>query len=300
MRLIQDRVSDAVLRFLIALALLLPYRLRLAMFGWATSHLIAPVGGFITKGAANLRLVFPDMPEAEARRIARAVADNFGRTTIENYSKREFYDVLGRAKIDGPGLPILKEARAAGRPVLLVSGHIGNYEGFRLALTHMGMESAALYRPAANPFFNRHYAKTLEFMTGPAFPQGRRGLTGFSRHLKNGGIAAMLYDVRATHYDCLDFFGLPAPTSTFAAEIALKTGAIFLPVFARRCADGISHEIAFETPISPSSPREMMAEMNSRLEARIRRDPEQWLWIHDRWGSEAQRRKMAAKRKEQR
>jgi KDO2-lipid IV(A) lauroyltransferase len=162
----------------------------------------------------------------------------------------------------------------------------------------MGMQSAAIYRPATNPFFNRHYIRTLEYLTGPAFAQGKRGIAGFVRHLKSGGIAAMLFDVRATHYGCIDFFGHPAPTSTFAAELALKTGAVFLPVFARRLPDVIGHEIAFEAPIPASTPVGMMTELTRRLETRILRDPEQWLWIHDRWGTPEQRQRWADERKD--
>jgi KDO2-lipid IV(A) lauroyltransferase len=299
MRFNTDKASDVLIRFLVAAARLLPYRARVRAFGVVTGYLVAPLAGYTRKAMANLHLAFPDMPRAETRRIARAVAVNFGKNIIENYSKDDMARALQTARIDGAGLAALHQAIAEKRPVLLMSGHIGNYEAFRIAMFNMGYPVAGLYRPAANPYFNRHYVETLEQKAGPAFAQDRRGMLGFIRHLKNGGIAAMLFDVRATMYDDIDFLGLPAPTSTAAAEIALKTGALFLPVFTHRGPDGVSHEVTFEAPIPPSTALEMTVEMSRRLETQVLRYPDQWLWVHDRWGSKKLREKRAAKRSAQ-
>ncbi|WP_223631993.1 lysophospholipid acyltransferase family protein [Rhodobacter sp. TJ_12] len=288
-----DRVSDAFLRALIWLARRVPYRTRLRLFGWASGYIVAPLGGFITKAERNLRFIHPDMSRAEARKIARRVAINFGRNTIENYCKDELAEVLRESTIEGPGLADFNAALAEGRGVLIVSGHIGNYETLRVAIHNMGHPVAALYRPATNPYFNAHYKTTMESLTGPAFAQGRQGVIGFTRYVKAGGVGAMLFDVRASQYPDVDFFGHPAPTSTFAAEMPLKTGALLLPVFTRRCEDGIHHVVHFETPIAATTPREMTEEMTRRLEARVRSTPDQWLWVHDRWGSEQVRARRA-------
>ncbi|MDF2140484.1 lysophospholipid acyltransferase family protein [Paenirhodobacter sp. CAU 1674] len=299
MRLNTDKATDALIRGLIAMAGLLPYRMRVRVFGAITGYLVAPLGGYIRRAVTNLHWVFPDMPRAETRRIARAVAVNFGKNIIENYSKDDMAKALKTAKIGGEGMAALQQALAEKRPVLLMSGHIGNYEAFRIAMFNMGHPVAGLYRPASNPYFNSHYVETLEQLSGPAFAQNRAGVLGFTRHLHDGGVAAMLFDVRATRYGDIDFLGKPAPTSTFPAEIALKTGALFLPVFAHRGPDGISHEVEFEAPIPPSTSHEMTVELTRRLEAQVLRYPEQWLWIHDRWGSEYLRKKRAAKRSSQ-
>ena len=291
-----DRLVDAFLRAAIWLARKIPYRTRVRFFGALTGYVLAPLGGFIAKATANLRYVHPDMPLPEARRIARRVAVNLGKTVIENYCKDDLVAVLRDRPADGPGLAAFHQAVAEGRPVLIVSGHLGNHETLRVAVHLMGHPVAALYRPAKNPHFNAHYKTTMETITGPAFAQGRQGIMAFTRHVKNGGIAAMLFDVRSARYDDIDFLGHPAPTSTFAAEMALKTGALLLPVFTHRLPDGITHQVTFEAPIAPSNPHDMTVEMTRRLEAQVRRYPDQWLWLHDRWGSEKMRAKRAQRR----
>ncbi|SOC16121.1 lysophospholipid acyltransferase family protein [Rhodobacter maris] len=298
MALNKDRIEDAFLRLMIGAVSRVPYRARVRIFGWLTGYVIAPLAGFITKGVKNLQLIFPEMPRAEARAIARRVAVNFGKTTIENYSKDELAEVLRHCRIDGPGLAAFHTALAQGRGVMIASGHIGNYETLRVAIHNMGHPVAALYRPATNPYFNEHYKTTMESLTGPAFEQGRKGVLAFVRHVREGGVAAMLFDVRAARYGDIAFFGLPAPTSPFPAEIALKTGALLLPIFTHRCENGIDHEVYFDTPIAPSAPEAMMQELSHRLEAQIRRFPDQWLWIHDRWGNAEARANRTARSKE--
>ncbi|PTV93790.1 KDO2-lipid IV(A) lauroyltransferase [Rhodobacter aestuarii] len=288
-----DRTSDAFLRVLIGLARRVPYKTRVRLFGWLTGWVVAPLAGYISKAVRNLQLIHPEMSSAEAKRIARRVSVNFGRSIIENYSKDDLSEVLKNSTVGGPGLAAFKDALAEGRGVLAVSGHIGNYETLRVAIHNMGYPVAALYRPAKNPYFNEHYKTTMESLTGPAFAQSRKGVVSFTRHVKNGGVAAMLFDVRATSYPDISFFGYPAPTSTFAAEMAMKTGALLLPIFTHRCEDGIHHDVHFETPIAHTNPREMTEEMTRRLEAQIRSFPDQWLWVHDRWGSEDLRARRA-------
>jgi KDO2-lipid IV(A) lauroyltransferase len=215
---------------------------------------------------------------------------------IENYNKHDVAAALKPENIGGAGYDQMMVAIAEGRPVMLVSGHIGNYEAMRIALYTLGHQSACLFRPASNPHFDEHYTQNYGYLTGPAFPQSRKGFLGFIRHLREGGIATMLFDVRATQYQDVDFFGIPAPTSDVPAKIAMKTGALFVPCFTHRGPDGMTHHIDFETPIEHSTSYEMMAEMSDRLEAQVRRFPAQWLWFHDRWGTaEVRAQRVAAK-----
>ena len=296
MRFNSDAAIDLVLRGIIGFTRLFGYCTRVKLFGFIASYVVAPVFGFIKKAVRNLQLVYPDMSTREARKIAHEVATNFGKNMIENYNKHDVAAALKPENIGGAGYDQMMVAIAEGRPVMLVSGHIGNYEAMRIALYTLGHQSACLFRPASNPHFNEHYTQNYGYLTGPAFPQSRKGFLGFIRHLREGGIATMLFDVRATQYQDVDFFGIPAPTSDVPAKIAMKTGALFVPCFTHRGPDGMTHHIDFETPIEHSTSYEMMAEMSDRLEAQVRRFPAQWLWFHDRWGTaEVRAQRVAAK-----
>ncbi|RBO52674.1 lauroyl acyltransferase [Rhodovulum sp. BSW8] len=282
-RRLGDWLTDRVARLLIGTALALPYERRVPFGGWVTRRLIAPVAGYRTRAEANLALVHPGMPAGERRRIADAVADNAGRTLIENYSTRAFLARMAGVEPRGPGLAALEAARAAGRPAILVTGHFGNYEAARAALVARGFEIGGLYRPMANPFFNAHYVRTMEAFGGPVFPQGRRGTAGFVRHLRNGGMLVLLTDQHARRGTELRFMGQPALTALSAAELALRYGADLIPFYATRRADGLNFDVEIEAPVQPSTPREMMQALNDSLEARVRRHPDQWFWIHRRW-----------------
>ncbi|MBL3574762.1 lauroyl acyltransferase [Rhodovulum sulfidophilum] len=282
-RRLGDWLTDRVARLLIATALALPYERRVPFGGWVTRRLIAPIAGYRDRAEANLAMIWPDMPAPRRRRIADQVADNAGRTLIENYSTEAFLARMAGTEPKGPGLAALAAARQEGRPAILVTGHFGNYEAARAALVARGYEIGGLYRPMANPFFNAHYVRTMEAFGGPVFPQGRRGTTGFVRHLRSGGMLVLLTDQHARRGAELHFMGHPALTALSAAELALRYDAELIPFYATRCPDGLSFEIEIEAPVARATPREMMQALNDSLEARVRRHPEQWFWIHRRW-----------------
>lgn len=277
-----DWLADKALRGLIASALALPYARRVPMMGAALRRAIGPLVGYRQRAEANLALIYPDMPAPERRGIAAACCDNFGRTLIENYAWQEFGARLADTQPTGAGLDPLADAAAAKRPVIFVTAHFGNHEAPRHVLTRMGHTIGGLYRPMQNPYFNAHYAKTMTSWGGPVFEQGRRGTMGFARHLKSGGMGTLLFDVSAKGVS-LPFLGHPAHTATSAADIALKLDALVIPYFGIRQPDGMSFKVEVETPITPGTPRDMMAEMTQRLEQQIGRNPAQWFWVHRRW-----------------
>ncbi len=278
-----DWASDRLLRAVIGLLRRLPYERRVPAMGRFTRRVIAPLAGYNRRAALNLDYIFPELPPDRRDAIIAEVADNAGRTFIENYSPEEFLARNADAPIEGDGLEALERAQAAGRPVILVTGHFGNYEAPRAALVSRGYDIGGLYRPASNRFFNDHYAKTFTAYGGPIFAQGQRGTAGFVRHLKKGGILVLLFDQHVTTGKMLDFLGHPARTALSASELALRYGAELIPFYGTRRADGLSFDIELEAPIPHTDPVAMTAAMNASLEARVRANPGQWFWVHRRW-----------------
>ncbi|MBA84063.1 MAG: lauroyl acyltransferase [Rhodobacteraceae bacterium] len=279
----QDWIVDRILRGLIGTALALPWTLRIRLMGLFTRRVLAPIAGYRKRALANLTYIFPDMPEAEKRRIADAVADNAGRTMIENYDTAGLLERTKTQTIGGAGLTALETARANGTPVLMVTAHYANFEIPRAALVNRGFQIGGLYRPMSNPFFNAHYAENMKRLSGPVFEKGKRGTLGLIRHIAKGGIGVLLFDLHDKSGQPIDFMGKPAPTLTSAAEIAMRTKALLVPFFATRHADGIHFDVEIEEPIAHTDPLTMTREMTRRLEARVHAHPEQWFWIHRRW-----------------
>jgi KDO2-lipid IV(A) lauroyltransferase len=288
--------QDRLLRGLIWVLLRLPYRWRVPLCGWVVSRLVAPLAGYRRRVRENLVLVLPDLPAPEVDRIARAVPDNVGRTVIEIYSGPEFVARAVRHPLTGGGVAALEAAHAARQPVILVTGHFGNYDASRAALIARGFRVGALYMPMANRYFNDHYVRAISGIGTPLFPRGRAGLADMVRHLRSGGMLGMLVDQHMAHGEELTFFGRPALTALSAAELALKYDALLVPTYAVRDADGLSFTIIVEPPIPHGTPEAMTQALNDSLERLVRQHIDQWFWIHRRWKAGGRKRRAAAGR----
>jgi KDO2-lipid IV(A) lauroyltransferase len=275
--------TNLVARACIGTALALPYTLRVPFMGWVLAYLVGPAAGFFRRAEDHVAFVLPHLPHAEHRRIARASLENTGRTLIENYSTKTLLARQRDAAISGPGIDALEQAAETGQPVILVTGHFGNYEALRAALVGRGHKVGGLYRDMANPYFNAHYVRTMQAFGGPVFPKGRKGTAGFVRHLKAGGQLVLLFDKHVADAPVLKFMGHPAHTAVSAAELALRYNALLIPFYGIRQPDGLSFECVMEAPIAHSDAQTMTQAMNDSIGARIAANPEQWLWVARRW-----------------
>ncbi|MEM6386819.1 MAG: lysophospholipid acyltransferase family protein [Pseudomonadota bacterium] len=278
-----DKLQNAFARGVLGGALLLPYTFRVRFVGKVMSTVVAPLAGWNKRVHANLSYVFPDMARSERARIAKLVSNNVGRTLIEIYSGEEFVARARQSEVAGPGLPALEEARAAGRPVVLVTAHLGNYDAVRSKLSREGYPMAALYRPMKNPRFHAHYVKAISTIAEPVFPTDGKGIAGLIRHLKEGGIIGIVADVGSRKAPLLRFFDKPAHTPLSAAEWAVKYDALMVPVFGLRNPDGLTFRLHVDDAIPNGEPAAMMQDYNDKVEAIVREHPEQWFWVHRRW-----------------
>ena len=276
-------LTNAFIVGLIRLALVLPYNARIAFVGWVVQHVIGPVAGYRARALENLAMIWPQMPQERRAEIASKCLNNVGRSFIENYSARDFPKRMAKNTPTGAGVAALEKAAEQGKPVILVTGHYGNYEAMRACLVARGYDIGGLYRNMKNPYFNAHYVQTMEAFGGPVFPQGRRGTAGFVRHLKEGGQLVLLFDQHVFGAPALDFLGQPANTALSAAELALRYDALLIPFYGIRQADGVSFDTVLEAPVPHSDAVTMTQALNDSLTARVKADPEQWFWVHRRW-----------------
>jgi len=276
-------LEDRALRGLFWAMLRLPYRWRVPLAGWVVSRIVAPLAGYRKRIRENLALILPGLPKAEVERLVRRVPDNVGRTLIEIYSGPEFVARAVSHPLTGPGVAALDDAHRAGRPVILVTGHFGNYDASRAALIAKGYRVGALYNPMKNTYFNDHYVAAISQIGTPLFARGKRGMADMVRHLRGGGMLGLLMDQAMYRGVPLKFFGHTAMTGLSAADLALKYDALVIPTYAVRQPDGLTFEITVEAPIPHDTPEAMTQALNDSLEAIVRRNLDQWFWIHRRW-----------------
>jgi len=271
-------------RFIIGCARILPYPARVAGMGWLTRRVVGPLAGWTHRARANLRYVWPDLPAHRRRQIADGAVDNAGRSIIETWSAAEFARVNARAALTGPGRAALHAARAEGRPVLIVTGHLGNYDAIGVAMRAAGHSVGALYKSMSNPLFNRAYVAAIGQFCDELYATDRRGVIQMVRRMKSGGITAMNLDVHRGDGCRTLFLGKPALTATSPAEWALKYGALLLPVYTIRKPDGLTFDVFVDEPVAAEADLAAVTQrLCDTLEARVMDHPEQWFWIHRRW-----------------
>jgi KDO2-lipid IV(A) lauroyltransferase len=289
-----DYLVDLVIRALFAAMLALPYKWRVPATGWVMARVVAPLAGYNKRIRENLALVCPDLDPAEVNRICRAVPDNAGRTLIEIYSGDTFINRVRDIPLKGAGAEALEAAHRARQPVILVTGHYGNYDVPRAALIARGYRVGAIYMPMKNSYYNTRYEAAISRIGTPLFARGRKGLAKMIRFLRDGGMTGFLVDQRMLMGAELEFFGVPALTALSAAELALKYDALLVPIYGIRAENGLDFTIRVDDPIPHTDARTMTQALNDSLEVIVREDMGQWFWIHRRWKMPPQRKTEAA------
>lgn len=245
--------------------------------GWALPR----TPGLRARVARNLEAVRPGAGEAEARRLCAEVGENFSRLVAEYLRLDEIAAQPERLEIEGA--EAARAALEAGRGVVIVTAHFGNWEAIRLALRQAaGRDCALIYRAFNNPRFDPMAQRIAAQAGAPVLHKGREGTRALLRHVGRGGAAMVLIDQRQTGAPLLPFLGREAETATAAAELARRFGAALIPARARRLP-GTRFEVRFEPEIPPGTAEEMTAAANARLSAWIEADPGQWFWLHRRW-----------------
>lgn len=280
---IRNYLIDLPVRALFALFALLPYGASLGFAGWVMARVLAPVFGVNQRIRSNLRHIWPDMADAELTRLCHQVSDNSARLLVESFNIGGFLKHARQAQFGGAGKQALLSALSENRPVILVSGHFGNYQVIRVLLGDLGFDTAAIYRPMNNAFTNTRYIDNMDRIAVPNHPRGMKGTKNLLSQLRKGGAIALLNDQAAGEGQRLKFMGKPALTMTSAAEFSLKYNALLFPYYGIRQPNGTDFEVVVEAAIPPGDAITMTQALNDSLEARVRQYPGQWFWMHRRW-----------------
>jgi len=227
--------------------------------------------------------VFPNMKRSARARLGQDMGQHMGRTLFEIYHDAEFQTQHHKFSASGPGLAALKEAQAAGKGAIIVSGHFGQWEAVRAVIKMHGLESGAVYRPHKNWHYERRIRAGIEAGGMPIFPTGRIGTKALVRHVRGGGIMSILLDEKYLEGVRIPFLGHDAYTSLSAAQLALKYDLPMIPAYGIRTEDGNAFRVEFEAPIQHTNTITMTRAFNDSLSARILSNPEQWYWMLRRW-----------------
>jgi KDO2-lipid IV(A) lauroyltransferase len=233
----------------------------------------------------HLAIAFPDLAEAERRTLGRACFRHHGASLAEclHLLRRDCATV--RAVVEVEGWDEVERVRQADRPILILTGHCGNWELLAALINCLGLGMSVVARELEEPDLQKMLAALRERFGTPTIV---RGSDGAARQLllalRRGGALGMLID-QDTKVDgvWVPFFGRPAFTPVGAAKIALRQKAVVIPAFIERLEDG-RHRARFHPPLAlPDDPQAATAVMTEAIESQVRRRPEQWVWMHRRW-----------------
>ena len=237
----------------------------------------------------NLRRVYPELSEAELRRLLKRVYMHMTCSFVDAFKfVKAVQKGRGRDLIETRGFEAVDEAcRDSG--VIFVTGHVGNWELLGAAGPLTDYPTWTVYRGFRNPFADRFVRRQRE-LTGQKTIEKQGALRRVIRLLRSGENVAFLIDQDARHRGIfVDFFDRPASTPPGPARISYSTGAPVAFVYAQRQDDG-RFRIEVTDVIRPDREASRTAEvkritqrLTSDLEAVVRKHPEQWLWLHRRW-----------------
>ena len=262
----------------------IPFRLRGKIFSVLGGLIVMHLPGARKRVYNGLYIVFPNLAKERVVSITKEVGRNTARTLSEILMNDDYKKRTGLISASGNGFEVLCDAKAQGCGAIIVSAHFGQWEAIRHHLALNNMETGAVYRKNNNPWYEKRFLRSIKQGGLPIVARGNRGNIAMVRHLKKGGFFALLVDQKYSSGEDLDFLGHDAKTTTAPAEMALRYNLPLVPVFAIRQPNGQNIKLEYETPIDHSDAITMTNQINERIGARIKQNPEQWYWLHNRWG----------------
>ena len=218
--------------------------------------------------------------------FAKNVLGNYGRILSEYPFLKDFRNNKLAKFIEIDGFNNLEQIKKNNKPVVFISGHFSNFELMAMQIEKSGINLAAIYRPLNNIFLN----KKMEFIRKNyicrnQIKKGRSGTRQILSSLKEGSSIALMIDQRVTEGIKINFFGHLASTTTIPAQIIKKYKCDLVPIYIERIRKHyfkmyVSQPIAIN---SEKSQEDISIHLNKILEKMITKNPEQWIWTHNRW-----------------
>jgi KDO2-lipid IV(A) lauroyltransferase len=240
----------------------------------------------------NLRLAFGHRyDEAGRDRIVRGVYQHFCRMLMEMlHIPRKLHPTNWRERIQLVGHAPVLDRLLQGGPLIMLTGHFGNWEMAGYLFGVFGFPPNSVARTLDNPHLDR-FLRSFREKTGQKLIPKKGGYDDMLAVLRNGGVLSFLADQDAGERGMfVDFFSRPASTHKAIALLAIEHQAPVVVGYARRVGDGFHYEVGCDAVIEPEEwtgtaedARLLTQRYTTALETIIRRDPEQYLWLHRRW-----------------
>src|SRR5262244_1191171 len=233
--------------------------------GGALARRIGPFLGVSKHARRNVCRAFPELSETEIARVVAGMWDNLGRVAAEypHLAKIRVFEPGGR--VETHGFEHVDRAVAAGRQMIVFSGHIANWEIGMLAGAQHGISVAQIYRALNNPLMDRMIAR-FRGDSGEFIPKGAIAARSAIAALRRGTHLGLLADQKMNDGIPVPFFGRPAMTARALAVLALRFDCDVLPLRVERL-DGAR----FRLTVFPPLPLPRSGELHANAAALLAR-----------------------------
>ena len=235
----------------------------------------------------NLIKVFPKLDNNQRKITINKMWGNYGKIFAEYMFLNKFRtSPKFWNKIIIKNQEELNKIKSQSKPVIFVSGHFNNFELMAMHIERSGINLAAIYRPLNNKFLNPLMESIrTKYICKKQIKKGISGTKQLLEEYKKGSSIALMIDQRVSEGVECDFFGYSALTTTIPAQFIKKFNLSVVPVYIERL-----HDEKFKLEISKSiqfskenSLEEITLKLNKILEQMIIKNPDQWIWTHNRW-----------------
>ena len=245
-------------------------------------------------GRENLAAAFPEKSAAEIEEILRGVWDNLGRVGAEFVHLERLWDYEspgkpGRFDISPTTVQRFLHLIEDGKPALIFSAHLANWELPAISAATHGVDSTVLYRGPNIPAIDRWITETRAALMGTLIQTGLDAPLKLAQALERGSHVGMLVDQYYVRGVPVTFFGQPTKANPLLARLARHFDC---PIYGVRLVRLPGHRFRAQITeaIDPTRDAEgkidvagTMQIITGVVESWIREHPEQWLWLHRRW-----------------
>ena len=283
------KLINYLLQFLFFLPLFMIFRLigykNSSNLGAKITSFLGPMFRKKTLILKNLDRAFPN-EEIDNEKKIKKIWENYGRILSDYIYLKDFRNGTKNNYINVEGREILNSIKKKKSPVVFVSGHFNNFELMAMEIEKNDIKVAAIYRPLNNLFLNPMMENIRKkYVCKRQIKKGISGTREILKLFKNGVSIALMIDQRVSEGKKIKFFNHEAYTTTIPAQLIKKFGCDVIPVHIER-NKRYHFNIKFFEPISFDKNKNIMQvslELNKILEKMILKNPDQWIWTHNRW-----------------
>ncbi len=287
----RERLENLTLRMVVGGVGLLPRGAARAVGAGIGALAWRVLGRLRGVGLRNLEMAFPDKTAAEREAILRGVFRSLGWQMGEFCKMRGYTAETASKFIRYDGLEHYLAARAKGKGVLVLTGHLGAWELSSFYHSLMGYPMSLVIRRLDNPLVDE-FVNRIRCLHGNRVIHKDDFARGLLTSMHRGETVGILMDTNMTPPQgvFVPYFGVEACTASGLARVALHSGAAVLPGFLVWEAKEQKYVLRFGEELDLRRTGEMARDIventalfTATIEAYVRRYPEQWLWVHRRW-----------------